>query len=88
MSPLLRDKFSYVVSKWDNKIITNILEWKCGQLADHLVAKNLTKSPQEMYNKYTKLKCLEGFIGNLVSKLKKAAPRFESGGDLKELSYN
>ena len=32
-----------------------------------------------MYNKYTKLKCLEGFIGNLVSNLKKAAPRFELG---------
>ena len=32
-----------------------------------------------MYNKYTKLKFLEGFIGNLVSKLKKAAPRFELG---------
>ena len=32
-----------------------------------------------MYNKYTKLKCLEGFIGDLVSKLKKAAPRFELG---------
>ena len=32
-----------------------------------------------MYNKYTKLKVLEGFIGNLVSNLKKAAPRFELG---------
>ena len=32
-----------------------------------------------MYNKYTKPKCLEGFIGNLVSNLKKAAPRFELG---------
>ena len=32
-----------------------------------------------MYNKYIKLKFLEGFIGNLVSKLKKAAPRFELG---------
>ncbi len=32
-----------------------------------------------MYNRYTKLKFLEGFIGNLVSNLKKAAPRFELG---------
>ena len=32
-----------------------------------------------MYNKYTKFKVLEGFIRNLVSKLKKAAPRFELG---------
>ena len=32
-----------------------------------------------MHNKYTKLKCLEGFIRNFVSKLKKAAPRFELG---------
>ena len=32
-----------------------------------------------MYNKYTKLKLLEEFIGNLVSYLKKAAPRFELG---------
>ena len=32
-----------------------------------------------MYNKYTELKLLEGFIVNLVSKLKKAAPRFELG---------
>ncbi len=41
-----------------------------------------------MYTKYTKLKFLERLIGNLVSKLKKAAPRFKSGGDLKELIYN
>ena len=32
-----------------------------------------------MYNRYTKLKVLEGFIGNIVSYLKKAAPRFELG---------
>ncbi len=32
-----------------------------------------------MYNKYTKLKCLEGFIANIATKLKKAAPRFELG---------
>ena len=32
-----------------------------------------------MYNKYTKLKFLEVFIGNLVSNLTKAAPRFELG---------
>ena len=32
-----------------------------------------------MYNRYKKLKVLEGLIGNLVSKLKKAAPRFELG---------
>ena len=32
-----------------------------------------------MYNRYTKLKVLEGFIGNIVSNLKKAAPRFELG---------
>ena len=32
-----------------------------------------------MYKKYRKLKVLEGFIGNLVSNLKKAAPRFELG---------
>ena len=38
-------RFFFVVSKWDNKIITNILEWKCGQLADHLPTKNLTKFP-------------------------------------------
>ncbi len=35
--------------------------------------------PKKMYNRYTKLEYLEGFIGNLVSKLKKAAPRFELG---------
>ncbi len=32
-----------------------------------------------MCSKYKKLKVLEGFIGELVSKLKKAAPRFELG---------
>ena len=32
-----------------------------------------------MYKRYTKLKVLEEFIGNLVSDLKKAAPRFELG---------
>ena len=32
-----------------------------------------------MYNKYTKLKCLEGFIAKIATKLKKAAPRFELG---------
>lgn len=32
-----------------------------------------------MYSRHTKLKVLEGFIRNLVSKLKKAAPRFELG---------
>ncbi len=32
-----------------------------------------------MYNRYTKLKCLEGFIANIATKLKKAAPRFELG---------
>ena len=32
-----------------------------------------------MYNKYAKLKLLERYIGNLVSKFKKAAPRFELG---------
>ena len=32
-----------------------------------------------MYNRYTKLKFLEGFIGNLLPNLKKAAPRFELG---------
>ena len=32
-----------------------------------------------MYKKYTKFKVLERFIGNLVSNLKKAAPRFELG---------
>ncbi len=32
-----------------------------------------------MYKMYTKLKVLEGFIGNIVSNLKKAAPRFELG---------
>ena len=41
-----------------------------------------------MYKKYTKLKCLEGFIGNLVSKLKKAAPRFESGAKFETCCYN
>ena len=40
-----------------------------------------------MYDKYTQLKFLEGFIGNLVLILKKTAPRFESGGDIKKLSY-
>ena len=32
-----------------------------------------------MYNRYTKLKFLEGFIANIATKLKKAAPRFELG---------
>ena len=32
-----------------------------------------------MYNRYTKLKCLERFIGKIVLKIKKAAPRFELG---------
>ncbi len=32
-----------------------------------------------MNNKYSKLKVLEGFIGNCVDKIKKAAPRFELG---------
>ncbi len=32
-----------------------------------------------MYKRYTKLKFLERFIGNLVTNLKKAAPRFELG---------
>ncbi len=32
-----------------------------------------------MYNRYTKLKCLEGFIANIATNLKKAAPRFELG---------
>ena len=41
-----------------------------------------------MYKKYTKLKFLEAFIANITKKFKKAAPRFESGGDLKELGYN
>ena len=41
-----------------------------------------------MYNKYTKLKCLEGFVRNLVSNLMKAAPRFERGDKLEKLCYN
>ena len=32
-----------------------------------------------MYNRYTKLKCLEGFIANIATKFEKAAPRFELG---------
>ena len=32
-----------------------------------------------MYNKYTKLKFLEGFVASIATKLKKAAPRFELG---------
>ena len=32
-----------------------------------------------MYNRYIKLKFLEGFIANIATKLKKAAPRFELG---------
>ena len=32
-----------------------------------------------MYNKYAKLRLLEESIGNLLSKLNKAAPRFELG---------
>ena len=32
-----------------------------------------------MYKIYTKLKFLEGFIANVATKLKKAAPRFELG---------
>ena len=43
LSPLLRDKFSSVVSKWDNEIITNILESNFGQLADHLLIMNSSK---------------------------------------------
>ena len=34
-----------------------------------------------MYNKYTKLRCLEGLIVRCVTQLKKAAPRFEKGVD-------
>ena len=41
-----------------------------------------------MYNRYAKLKVLEGFIGNIVSNLKKAAPRFERGDKLEKLCYN
>ena len=40
-----------------------------------------------MYKNYTKLKLLEGFIGDLVTKLKKAAPRFERGIGLENYSY-
>ena len=48
-------------------------------LADHWPTSNSTKFQLKMYNRYTKLKVLEGFIGNIVSYLKKAAPRFELG---------
>ena len=40
-----------------------------------------------MYNRYTKLKWLEGFIANIATKLKKAAPRFEEGVKYQKLSY-
>ncbi len=36
-------------------------------------------SPKKMYKRYLKLKFLEWFISDLVSKFKKAAPRFELG---------
>ena len=39
-------------------------------------------------NRYAQLLYLEELIKKYVAKLKKASPRFESGGDLKELSYN
>jgi hypothetical protein len=41
-----------------------------------------------MNNKYSKLKVLEGFIGNCVDKIKKAAPRFEGGDKFEKLCYN
>ncbi len=38
--------------------------------------------------KFSKLRFLEGYIANLLNLIKKAAPRFESGGDVKKLIYN
>ena len=41
-----------------------------------------------MYQRYTKIKCLERFIAKYTTKLKKAAPRFEEGDKFEKLCYN
>ncbi len=41
-----------------------------------------------MYARYAKLKFLEGFIANIATKLKKAAPRFELVKDQLRLTNN